>query len=77
MKRSPKKTTVVETTTKHRLELTSVEIIEALRKDDYCIPKDADVFVTVPGGGDWSNTNLDLEDVPLVLTWSERKTENK
>lgn len=71
--RTPKKTTVVETTIKHRLELTSVEIIEALRKDDYNIPMHADVFVTVPGGGDWSNTDLDLIDQPLVLTWQETK----
>jgi len=67
------KTTIVETTTKHRLELTNVEIIEALRKDDYCIPKDANVFVRVPGGGDWSNTDLDLTDQPLVITWQETK----
>ena len=32
----------------------------------------ADTIVRVPGGGDWSNMDLDLtEDSPIEITWKE------
>jgi hypothetical protein len=68
----PRKTIRTTTTSKHRLELTRKEIIEALQNDNYCVPNNAEVFVEVPGGGDYSNTTLDLDsDVPLIITWTE------
>jgi hypothetical protein len=31
------------------------------------IPKGAKVFVEVPGGGDWSNTDLDISEHPIKV----------
>lgn len=39
--------------------------------EDKEIPDNAEVFVRVPGGGDWSNTDLNLDDTRLVVRWTE------
>lgn len=50
-------------------EFTHDDIINALRDAGHKVPVDAEVFVRVPGGGDWSNMNLDLMDAPVIVTW--------
>lgn len=35
------------------------------------IPAGADMFVTVPGGGDWSNMALSLSSCPVEVHWSD------
>jgi len=31
-----------------------------------------EVYVRVPGGGDWSNTNLDVDEkCPILIEWTE------
>ena len=56
------------------------DIIAALRETgrlpakDVTEPHSVEVWVRVPGGGDWSNTNLELDDCPLnvkVTTFKE------
>jgi hypothetical protein len=50
----------------------------ALNPDDV-IPKTADISVRVPGGGDWSNTYLDIDretgpgKTLLRVRWTETK----
>ncbi len=40
------------------------------------LPEDAEIFVNVPGGGDWSNMRLDIgEDSNIFIRHSETKTE--
>lgn len=47
--------------------------IEDLRKA-FKIPDCASVTVRVPGGGDWSNTDLDIDrDTSITVTWEEVK----
>lgn len=42
--------------------------------EDIDIPENADVFIMVPGGGDWSNMRLDVDnDNPVTITWKERE----
>jgi hypothetical protein len=53
-------------------------LLRTLRKAGHEIPTDArdvKVFMRVPGGADWSNTNLDVEEsCPLIITWKTTKT---
>jgi hypothetical protein len=40
------------------------------------LPDDAYVYVQVPGGGDWSNTELDLSsETSLQIRWTVEKGE--
>lgn len=54
--------------TKYYVTYTIEEIREALH-----LPENAVIFVKVPGGGDWSNQELNLEDAPLQARFSERE----
>ncbi len=57
-----------------RIEFTRTEILDALKRVRD-IPPDATVHVHVPGGGDFSNMDLDLDDneTPLVVTFTTRE----
>lgn len=46
--------------------------LDDLRKK-FNIPADAEVYVRVPGGADWSNTDLDLKDAPVQVRWERVK----
>jgi hypothetical protein len=36
------------------------------------VPENAEVFITVPGGADWSNTDLDIDSrSPVIIRWKE------
>jgi len=64
--------TTVRTETTRRVELGDVQILELLASRSIYVPKDATITVTVPGGGDWSNTDLDINDrCPVVVSWTE------
>ena len=67
------RTTVTKTTAKKvTIEVDAVTLIEALRANGVKIPGDAKVYVTVPGGGDWSHTDLDIDDdAPLTIEYEE------
>lgn len=68
-----RKTTRRATTEEHRLEVDKALLLEALRAfGHHNIPAYAKIFVRVPGGGDWSNTNLHIdEDGVLHVCWSQ------
>ena len=66
------------TVSKTTVRFSRKEIVDAL--DLYCsateqdldIPESAEVRVRVPGGGDWSNTDLEIDsDCPLTVSWKE------
>jgi hypothetical protein len=58
----------VETTREY--EIKPHQIVRYLRDQGLAIPPDAriGIFVTVPGGGDWSNTDLQLSDECVAET---------
>ncbi len=51
-------TTVVTKT--HTITLNREVIIDLLRKEGIEVGASVEIFVSVPGGGDWSNTDLDI-----------------
>jgi len=61
---------VVVTTRTHSLELTAEDIITLFRKAGCDIPRGAKVEFKVPGGGDWSNTLIEVDNnSPVIVTW--------
>lgn len=68
--------TQVTTTTDVRIELDADALLGVL-KTAFDLPDNAKLHVRVPGGGDWSNTDLSIgngdEGVPLILTFTKRE----
>jgi len=69
MKANTNRTTTTRTVDTY--EFTAEELIEALKQagllPNEISHKESTVFVRVPGGGDWSNTDLEIdEDRPLT-----------
>jgi hypothetical protein len=64
------------TTIRGRLEIPREVLIKALREHvDSMIPEDAMAYVQVPGGGDWSNTDLQIDgDLPLIVEFTQIHT---
>jgi hypothetical protein len=60
---------------------TTIEIHAELTREELCerlgVPRHAAIWVRVPGGADWSNMNLDIDDknTPLRLSWSDTLVE--
>lgn len=65
-----------ETTTTTTMRFSDAEICEALRKAGHKIPlHDVRVLVRVPGGGDYSNTDLDVTaESPVTIIWETKST---
>ena len=70
MRREKQVTTTVRVTG----QLEYSDIIALVRRAVPDAPANAEITITVyvPGGGDWSNTDLDVEEHPLefVCTWA-------
>lgn len=68
-------TTKQEVTTKreYRIEVTGKDLIELIAQGTTHkkIPLNARVEVMVPGGGDWSSCELDINDHPIIIQWEE------
>jgi hypothetical protein len=59
-------------TTRHVVELGKDDVARALRSLGIKVPKDASIHVNVPGGGDWSNTELEIgQDSQLYIEYTE------
>ena len=52
---------VIDTRITTTLSLKREHIIAFLRREGLEIPDDAEVFMGVPGGGDWSGENLHID----------------
>lgn len=68
------KSTVVRTTENHQIKLTSDDIRDLIRSKygEDKVPDHAEIFVTVPGGGDWSGLGLGIDDdSPVTIRWTE------
>jgi hypothetical protein len=74
-----------ETRTIKQCRFTAAEVLAALgisKVDDIQSATKSrrtniDIFVRVPGGGDWSNTNLDIESHPLIVEIEEITSEQE
>lgn len=66
----------IETESTTTMLFTDAEICEALRKAGHKIPMEgAQVTFRVPGGGDWSNVNVEVNvDNPLTIAWVTKST---
>lgn len=63
-------------TTRISYELTlSADALRAvLVQTGYKIPEGASIIFTVPGGGDWSHTTIDItEENPVSVRWTETR----
>lgn len=64
--------TVVTTERRHEIVIDQTEIRELLRRAGYQVPAKARIYFTVPGGGDWSNTDVDITpDSPVTVEWTD------
>jgi hypothetical protein len=76
MKVTTSKVTI--TTTETTYEFTREDVIRALASTGWLPLSEASsvehCHVRVPGGGDWSSTDLDLEDRPLIVVVKETIT---
>jgi len=65
-------TRTVTTSVDKRIELGFTAIRLLLEREGITLPAGTKITVTVPGGGDWSNTELDIDDhTPVVVSWNE------
>ena len=56
------------------VELTAIDIIKLLKDKGEEVPADAEVYFTVPDGGDWSRMNVDIsEDAPIRVQWTTKE----
>ena len=49
-------------------------LLELLQQAKVEVPPDADVYIRVPGGGDWSNQKLSLDEHNVEVRWTEEET---
>lgn len=63
----------VVTTERHNtVVLDNLEIRELLKRIGYQVPATAQIYFTVPGGGDWSNTTVDItKENPITIEWTD------
>lgn len=70
-------TTRTKTTKTTYIDLTREQVADALRLAGFNLPDNADIFVRVPGGGDWSNTDLMIDDeITLQVTYTTTEETN-
>lgn len=67
----PSITAQTRTTTKYHYKLGRVELQKLFQEAGISVPQNAEIYISVPGGGDWSNTSLDItEETPIEVSWS-------
>jgi len=68
----------VVTISNYTLKLDDKILRDLLIHAGYDVPESLFVAVRVPGGGDWANTDLDIEpDCPVIVKWSGTETEKE
>lgn len=73
-----KKETVTRVT-KRSIELTAIDIRSLIRATGTEISDAAElrVYFAVPGGGNWSNTDIDIDNLnPVYVEWTETEEIN-
>jgi hypothetical protein len=73
-----KMTASVTTERKFRVELTAKHLLAMLAKQGQRIPSDAKITFHVPGGGDYSNMAIDIDDEkPVYVEWKTESVETE
>lgn len=64
------RSTVVETTRRFDVRINGDQLRELLKSAGVLVPPGAEITFTVPGGGDWSNMSIDIDDEhPITVSW--------
>jgi len=67
--------TKVITITEHSVRITKHDLLLWLKRKEGAA-LEASATIQVPGGGDWSNTSLDIDEAGgILITWTERTEE--
>jgi len=62
----------VTTTSKHTIEIHEEHLRKFLKAEGYDLPREAEIVFRVPGGGDWSGLDIDIDlHNPIHITWTE------
>jgi hypothetical protein len=75
-----KTTTVITIVERHELEFDGLQIKRLLLAAGFVVPEKCDlrIYIAIPGGGDWSNTDIEISNEhPLCVEWTttvERKS---
>ena len=56
--------------TKHNATLDRKHLLGLLLHAGYLVPDDAKITMTVPGGDDYSNMTLDIDDMPVHVEYT-------
>lgn len=72
------KITVNETvSTKKHITIRRSDLIELLALEGISVPDHAEITFHIPGGSDWSNMDLDLDDYTVInVDWTENNSVN-
>jgi hypothetical protein len=55
------------------VEIDEVTLAKALRAIGICVPGDSTLYMTVPGGGDWSHSDIEVgRESALFLEYTEQ-----
>lgn len=61
--------------TKYHVTVTHDDIVEYLKSKGHDVPGDCVVTFKVPGGGDWSHMDVDIDDEnPVKARWETTET---
>jgi hypothetical protein len=68
----------VEKKTTRTITLLGSDIVVLLNNSRVCfdIPPTAEIRVAIPGGGDWSNTDLEISNIEIHISWKEVEKES-
>ena len=58
-----------------KIEVSNSTLLSLLRTKMPSIPATAKLYVRVPGGGDYSNTNLSLDEQHLIVEWDTKEND--
>lgn len=66
------------TVTRHNsLVIDEAEMREFLRTRGFNLPSNARIYFSVPGGGDWSNTDVDISrEHPIYVEWTTEELQH-
>jgi hypothetical protein len=65
--------TIKTRTTVETQEHMEVEITGAVLRKALGLPDDARIEFHVPGGADWANTAISIDEEPLLASWSRSR----
>ena len=63
---------IKETQIKYSIPLTE-KVLKSIISERYDVPESSiNIRASVPGGGDWSNMDIDFDNLEVTVTWEVR-----